>query len=141
MNRSEFLKTLGTGSVAVCAACGMISCSDDSVEPAPTGSLDITINIEESPYVSLKNVGGSVIKDDLIIARTGTDTFVALSKSCTHAGVTVNYDHSDSKFLCSPPQGHGSQFATNGTVIEGPANRPLTKYKTAFSSPNLRIFS
>lgn len=138
MNRSEFLKTLGTGSVAVCAACGMISCSDDNVEPAPSGSLDITINIEESQYANLKIVGGSVIKDNLIIARTGTDTFVALSKACTHAGVTVNYDHPNSRFVCNA---HGSVFETTGTVTEGPANRPLTKYKTAFTSPNLRIFS
>lgn len=138
MNRSEFLKTLGTGSLAVCAACGMVSCSDESVEPAPAGSFDITINIDDSPYANLKNVGGSVIKDNLIIARTGTDTFIALSKSCTHAGITVNYDHPNSRIICNA---HGSIFETNGTVTQGPASRPLTKYKTAFTSPNLRIFS
>ena len=138
MDRSEFLKTLGTGTVAICATCGMFSCSEDD-NPAPTGSgLDFTISIEESPYLNLKNVGGSVIKDNLIIARTGTDTFIALTKACTHAGITVNYDHPNKRIICNA---HGSIFSTTGSVEKGPANRPLTKFKTEFSAPNLRIFS
>ena len=138
MDRSEFLKTLGTGTMAICATCGMISCSEDDA-PAPTGGgLDITINIEESAFLNLKNVGGSVIKDNLIIARTGTDTFVALTKACTHAGVTVVYDQQNKRFVCNA---HGSIFSTSGSVEKGPANRALTKFKTEFNAPNLRIFS
>ena len=138
MDRIEFLKTLGTGTMAICATCGMISCSDDEA-PAPiVGGLDITINIEESAYINLKNVGGSVIKDNLIIARTGTNAFVALSKACPHAGFTVIYDHPKSQFLCTL---HGSIFSTSGSVEKGPANRGLTKFKTEFNTPNLRIFS
>jgi len=139
MERSEFLKTLGTGTLAVCAVCGMISCSDND-DPAPVGGggIDLTINIEESPYTNLKNVGGSAYKDNIIIARTGSDTFVALSKVCTHAGQTVVYDHPNSRFVCNA---HNSVFETNGSVVSGPANRSLAKFKTEFNAPNLRIFS
>lgn len=137
MKRSDFLKTLGTGSLAVCAACGMLSCSEEEA-PAPINGLDITINIEDAANANLKTVGGSIIKDNLIIARTGTDTFIALSKSCTHAGVTVNYDHPNTRIICNA---HGSIFETNGSVTKGPADRPLARYKTSFNSPNLRVFS
>lgn len=139
MERAEFLKTLGTGTLAVCSVCGLISCSDDD-NPTPIvgGDLDFTINIEESPYTNLKIVGGSTYKDKIIIARTGNDTFVALSKVCTHAGQTVVYDHPNSRFVCNA---HNSIFETSGTVVSGPANRALTKFKTEFNAPNLRIFS
>ncbi|MFZ9503137.1 MAG: ubiquinol-cytochrome c reductase iron-sulfur subunit [Cyclobacteriaceae bacterium] len=138
MDRSEFLKTLGTGTMAVCAVCGMISCSEEEDPVPPPSGFDITLNIEESANAALKTVGGSIIKDNLIIARTGTNTFVALSKSCTHAGVTVNYDHPNTRFVCNA---HGSVFSTTGSVLEGPANRALTKFKTEFNSPNLRVFA
>jgi len=124
--------------MAVCAVCGMISCSEEEDPVPPPSGFDITLNIEESANAALKTVGGSIIKDNLIIARTGTNTFVALSKSCTHAGVTVNYDHPNTRFVCNA---HGSVFSTTGSVLEGPANRALTKFKTEFNSPNLRVFA
>ena len=124
--------------MAVCAVCGMISCSEEEDPVPPPSGFDITLNIEESANAALKTVGGSIIKDNLIIARTGTNTFVALSKSCTHAGVTVNYDHPNTRFVCNE---HGSVFSTTGSVLEGPANRALTKFKTEFNSPNLRVFA
>ena len=124
--------------MAVCAVCGMISCSEDEDPVPPPSGFDLTLNIEDSANAALKTVGGSIIKDNLIIARTGTNTFVALSKSCTHAGVTVNYDHPNSRFVCDA---HGSIFSISGAVEKGPANRALTKFKTEFNSPNLRIFA
>lgn len=137
MKRSDFLKTLGTGSLAVCAACGMVSCSDDDA-PAPASGVDFTINIEDAAYSNLKTVGGSIIKDNLIIARTGTNTFIALSKRCPHEGVTVTYDHPNSQIVC---YAHNSFFTTSGSFIKGPANKGLSKYNTSFNSPNLRVFS
>lgn len=52
--------------------------------------------------------------------------FYALSTVCTHLGCTPNWLASDEKFKCPC---HGSGFVKTGINIEGPAPRPLERYK------------
>ncbi len=55
-----------------------------------------------------------------------TTGFYALSTVCTHLGCTPNWLSSDAKFKCPC---HGSGFIKSGINIEGPAPRPLERYK------------
>ena len=59
------------------------------------------------------------------IVREATGFFV-LSTTCTHLGCTPNWLSSDEKFKCPC---HGSGFVKTGINIEGPAPRPLERYK------------
>ena len=59
------------------------------------------------------------------IVRESTGFFV-LSTVCTHLGCTPNWLPSDEKFKCPC---HGSGFVKTGINIEGPAPRPLERYK------------
>ena len=52
--------------------------------------------------------------------------FYALSTICTHLGCTPNWLSADEKFKCPC---HGSGFVRSGINIEGPAPRPLERYK------------
>ena len=52
--------------------------------------------------------------------------FYVLSTVCTHLGCTPNWLSSDEKFKCPC---HGSGFIKSGINIEGPAPRPLERYK------------
>jgi cytochrome b6-f complex iron-sulfur subunit len=52
--------------------------------------------------------------------------FYALSTVCTHLGCTPNWLSADEKFKCPC---HGSGFVKTGVNIEGPAPRPLERYK------------
>ncbi|MFT5289232.1 MAG: cytochrome b6-f complex iron-sulfur subunit [Planctomycetota bacterium] len=52
--------------------------------------------------------------------------FFALSTVCTHLGCTPNWLSSDEKFKCPC---HGSGFIRTGINVEGPAPRPLERYK------------
>jgi cytochrome b6-f complex iron-sulfur subunit len=52
--------------------------------------------------------------------------FYALSTVCTHLGCTPNWLSADEKFKCPC---HGSGFVITGINVEGPAPRPLERYK------------
>ena len=55
-----------------------------------------------------------------------TTGFYALSTVCTHLGCTPNWLSADAKFKCPC---HGSGFIKTGINIEGPAPRPLERYR------------
>lgn len=133
MKRSEFVKTLGTGTLAICA-CSLVGCADE-IKPI---SADFTIDITQSPYAALKNVGGSVVKDSVIIACTGLSTYVAVAKKCTHQGTTIQFQLSNFRFHCP---NHGSEFSVSGEVLKGPALRNLQKLNTELTGTSLRVFS
>jgi cytochrome b6-f complex iron-sulfur subunit len=125
MNRTEFLKTFGTGAAAVCAGCSLESCVNENINPTV---VDVTIDISLPANTALQNVGGSLVVDNLIIARPSSTEFVAVAKACTHQGTTVTYEHANSRFHCN---NHGSNFSLAGSVINGPAQRSLRQYSTA----------
>ncbi len=52
--------------------------------------------------------------------------FYALSTVCTHLGCTPNWLAADRKFKCPC---HGSGYLITGVNVEGPAPRPLERFK------------
>ena len=54
----------------------------------------------------------------------------ALSTVCTHLGCTPNWLADDNKFKCPC---HGSGFRRSGINFEGPAPRPLERFKIALA--------
>ena len=71
----------------------------------------------------------------ILVAHTAQDSFNALTAICTHAACTITGFASDT-FVCPC---HGSQFNTNGQVLNGPAPAPLSRFVTAFSNNVLTI--
>ena len=57
---------------------------------------------------------------------TGKTGIFALSTTCTHLGCTPNYLSAEGKFKCPC---HGSGFYETGVNFEGPAPRPLERYR------------
>jgi cytochrome b6-f complex iron-sulfur subunit len=163
MTRIEFLKSLGLSGATlftVLATCTLESCSSKSNDPAPStpstggsnsggsgssgvtgtntgNSINFTLDLANGANAVLTSNGGSLISGDVIVARTSTGVFVALSKACTHQGTTVDFQSAQNRFSCS---NHGSIFNLTGGVTNGPAISALKQYQTALTGTNLRVF-
>jgi cytochrome b6-f complex iron-sulfur subunit len=63
--------------------------------------------------------------------------FIALSATCTHLGCTPRFLANEDKFKCpchgSGFRGYGSGWKVVGTNFEGPAPRPLERFKLTMS--------
>jgi cytochrome b6-f complex iron-sulfur subunit len=57
--------------------------------------------------------------------------FVAMSNICTHLGCVPSWLPAERKFKCPC---HGSGFYPNGINFEGPAPRPLERFKVSLTS-------
>jgi cytochrome b6-f complex iron-sulfur subunit len=142
MDRKEFLAQLGLTSAAIFMGTCLGGCSKDddgggNVPPPPTG-VDFTINLSETANAALATAGGYIYRSGIIVARTLSDQYIAVSQACTHQGTTVVFEGANNRFYCN---NHGSTFSTTGSVTGGPAGAPLTRYNTAVSGSNLRVFS
>lgn len=144
MERKIFFSTLGISAGMLFLAPVMSSCSkdmdDDTTTPggSTSGKVDFTLDLSSSAYSVLNSNGGSVIKDNIIIARTTSGIYVALSSICTHQGSTIVYEGSANRFHCP---NHGSNFTTDGIVPNGPATGSLKKYNTQLTGTSLRVYS
>lgn len=154
MKRGEFLRNLGLSSATLmayyCMSATLTACggSDDSDDPTPStgtgltgnadtskGAINFTLDLTSADYSKLKTNGQYAVLGSVIVAKTSNGSMVALSKTCTHMGVTVQYRASQDDLYCNPSAGgHGSEYSTTGAVQVGPANGPLTQYKTSLSA-------
>lgn len=64
------------------------------------------------------------------------DRLAALSIICTHLGCIPSWLPNDRKFKCPC---HGSGFKQNGTNFEGPAPRPLERFKIYLDGDNVIV--
>lgn len=140
MDRKEFLKQLGLTSAVIFTGACLGGCSKDATSGAPTppSNVDFTLSLTDSANAALNNAGGYMYKNGIIIAKTLSGTYIAVSQACTHEGGQVQFQANNNRLYCPL---HGAMFQVDGTVLAGPAKSPLTVYKTALSGNNLRIYS
>jgi len=119
-----------------------IKITGDDIESVKSGI--ITQNafiIDTSEHPELINIGGvknlNINSNDVFVKRESTTDIKCFSSACTHAGCPVSFLQSSNKFNCSC---HGSQFDTNGNVLQGPASSPLNTFVCeTLSSEKFRI--
>jgi cytochrome b6-f complex iron-sulfur subunit len=138
MDRKEFLASLGIGAAFLAYSTCVNGCNvANPVDSAPT-NVDFTLDLTSSANAALKTNGGYIYKDGIIVAKTISGAYVAVYSACTHEGTTVSYDSSGNRFHCPS---HGSNFSTNGSVINGPATQALHQYNTSLTGNSLRVYS
>jgi cytochrome b6-f complex iron-sulfur subunit len=124
MERKNFLKvTFALCGLSVIPAAILESCTKAST--AAPSNVNFTLDLTSSANAALNAVGGSMVINNVLVIRTSTSTFVALSAVCTHQGCTVGYD-SNAKDIACPC--HGGVFNMSGGVVSGPPPSALTTY-------------
>lgn len=86
----------------------------DRLRPSHADSVD-DVDLGTGAVVRIRGRQCAVYRDE-------TGTVHALSARCTHLGCIVNFNDAEKAWECPC---HGSRFGIDGTVLQGPANRPL----------------
>lgn len=114
---------LGTA-LSACAGGGTPRATVSVPSNAPQGTLAL---VEDVP------VGGGVITEGVVLTQPTAGTIEAFTAECTHAGCSLS-GVSRETIVCPC---HGSRFNLDGSVANGPAERPLTKVAIRVDGPNI----
>ncbi len=130
-SRRAALATLGGTALAVClAGCGA---GAGPTGGAPAGSAPAggtTVPVADIP------VGGGRIVGQFVVTQPQEGTFEAFSYLCSHQKLPVQ-QVTDAAIVCGR---HGSTFSlADGSVLTGPAERPLTPATVERSGDTLTI--
>ncbi|HKJ80291.1 MAG TPA: ubiquinol-cytochrome c reductase iron-sulfur subunit [Prolixibacteraceae bacterium] len=134
MERKNFIKNFAVGgSILLTSPALFTACSKDDDTPDDDfgGGNGIEVELSE---LDLDAVGNFDYKGNIIIIRNGENSYLALSKVCTHNGCEVSYNHSSGQLPCPC---HGSVFSTSGSVINGPAETSLKSYSVKIEGDKL----
>jgi cytochrome b6-f complex iron-sulfur subunit len=141
MNRKEFLLNLGMGGAAVFATMtlGCMNACTSQKAVTPSGGVDFTIDLADPANAALTTNGGFLIKNQVVVAKSKSGSFVAVTQICSHQGnPNVSYISSTDSFGCSV---HGATFDINGKGTNSTGSGGLTLYKTALTGNSLRVYS
>ena len=141
MERRKFLESIGIGAAFVLSTACLHSCgkNEPNTTPTPTTGVDFTLNLDDAANASLKQNGGFVIANGVVVAKDKDGKFVAATQLCSHAGFkTVKFDNSKNEFMCTT---HGARFDTLGKGLNSEGSNGLTIYKTTQTGSSLRVFA
>lgn len=145
MDRRLFLSWVGVGFLASSLPVAIAACTPDSSDTAEDPSTDQSPNSADSPdfpesapredgftpvgEVSALNSEGFIASEVnevsilVIPSPEASDKLIALNSTCPHQGCKVEWKQEDQLFVCPC---HSSKFKPDGTVANGPADKPLT---------------
>ena len=113
------------GSAAFTAVMGRFMFPNVLAEPPSTIKVGVPSNFEKDEVSERRKAewGFWIVRSDYY---DGLDKIYALSTICTHLGCPPNWLASEQKFKCPC---HGSGYYISGVNFEGPAPRPLERFK------------
>lgn len=150
-SRREFLvdsaKTAGIIISGTAIAAIINSCGEDSNPVSISGTgQKVTLDLTQSQFSALANIGGKVTLNGgspsgvptngaLIFKKSETE-FLVFDRTCTHQACQIGGFNTQGVSSCPC---HGSQFNTDGNVVQGPASNSLKRYSATLSGNMLEI--
>ena len=130
MNRRAFLSWGTAGIAALCSGVAlslgaMVRFMMPSVFYEPPQSFKIG-----DPADFAIGTPTFLVDEKIYVFRDREKGFAAASAVCTHLGCTVAHFQSDQKFHCPC---HGSVFDADGSVLHGPAPKPLQWFEVTLA--------
>jgi cytochrome b6-f complex iron-sulfur subunit len=110
---------------------GSILAKDINGNPIPASQI-----LAEPPGTRALVAGLAGEPTYLTIQEDGTLDSKGIVDNCTHLGCTFPWNNVDQQFQCPC---HGSRYAPDGTVVRGPANRPLQLVRVAVKGDRILI--
>lgn len=108
-------------------------------EPPATFNAGLPSNYGVGVDETFKNTNSTWLvrtESDPLSGRDGIPGMFALSTVCTHLGCIPNWQPADNKFKCPC---HGSGFRPSGMNFEGPAPRPLERWRVLLEEGELVV--
>lgn len=135
-------QTLLGGTVVAGAALALAACSAPAApQEAPSAPASSSGTGHDVLALSELAVGAeaavSINKANVLLYRPDEKTVLAYSAVCTHAGCQVGTSK-DTQFFCDC---HSSTFsAKDGSVVSGPAPRPLERYAATIEKDRVMVY-
>ena len=140
-SRRAMLQGLGVAAVGalIYAGCQQQGSSLSTANSTTCGTSHC-IDLGDAANQALTTTGGAVLvdiaNDTVMVIRNSDTQVIALSAICTHAGCSMDYNASQHMLDCPC---HGSQFSTDGAVVQGPARRALKVYTATLANNVITI--
>lgn len=136
ITRKEFLGKLGIGAAFALTATCLGSCTKDTAaEPI---DVDFMLDLNDPANAALRNNGGYVISEGVVVARSLSGAFIAATVTCSHN----QYDdiiYQDGIWFCTR---HAAEFEENGEGLNMNGKNGLTVYTIEDLGDNkIRIYS
>jgi Rieske Fe-S protein len=126
--RRRFLQTTAIAAAAVaCQGCAALQRRDLAAR-APDDATELVLILADHPDLATPNgfIRAKARGDRILVVRMPEGDLRAWSMTCTHWGCDVDWQATRTELHCSC---HGSRFAVDGGVLEGPADEPLPTYR------------
>ena len=101
----------------------------------------VVVDLAQAPHLLQTGSAGQIVDEkrklNILIAHTEKKRFVVLNRTCTHGGGPVAYSHKRRSVQCTC-WGH-TEFTMSGSVMSGPAKKPLKVYEARLTGKTLEI--
>lgn len=142
MKRRDFISWVGLGWIASSLPVAIAACSSQTatIEPKSSASQDwqkvgTTAELDKTSQLVAKD---SPVGAVLVVGKSQSANLIAVNPTCTHKGCTVTWKEEGKKFTCPC---HGSEFASDGKVLKGPADKPLKTYAARIEGDSVVVKS
>lgn len=139
INRNEFLKSLGLKGAALlavyCTGSALSSCQNESnIAPNPTGEL-LKIDLTTTAAAALKNVGGYIRQNNVVLAKVSATEYVAVTQTCSHEG-RQEIVYMNSQFYCTA---HGAAFSKTGAGLNSNGRAGIKVFQVSIAGNILTV--